>query len=291
MGMNTVAVLGMGRMGAAMVKTLRGAGFEVTVYNRTRPKADSVATETGATVADSPADAVAAASTVISILADDASVTEVLAAASEGLEAGAVVLEMSTIDPATLDVVRPQIEATGAVLLDAPVSGSVQLVEAGGLTIMVGGPAEALEKVRPVLDALSAKIFHLGDLGSGATMKLAVNSLIHSFNVALSEALVLAEKAGVERTSAYEVFAGSAGAAPYVHYKKAAFEDPESAPVAFTLDLVGKDLDLILRLADRVGARLDQGKRNREVVTQAIAAGFGDADLSAVATHLRNQPG
>jgi 3-hydroxyisobutyrate dehydrogenase-like beta-hydroxyacid dehydrogenase len=282
-----VSIIGMGRMGAEMARTLRREGFDVVVHNRTRSKADAVAAETGARVAETAIEAAAASRIVISILADDASVESVWAEAAPGLTPGSVVLEMSTIDPSTLLVIQPAIDRAGATLLDAPVSGSVQLVEQGALTIMVGGDADGLETARPVLDALANNIFHLGELGSGATVKLAVNSMIHSINVALSEALVLAEKAGVDRKRAYEVFATSAASAPYVHYKRAAFEEPETATVAFDLDLVAKDLDLILGLGERVGAPLTQGAVNREVVGRAIAAGMGNDDLSAIATFLR----
>ena len=143
---------------------------------------------------------------------------------------------------------------TGAAFLDAPVSGSVPTVEKGELTIMVGGDAAALERARPVLDALAAKVFHVGALGAGATVKLAVNALVHAIDVGLSEALVLAEKAGVDRSAAYDVFAAGAAAAPFVLYKRPAFEDPDNAQLTFTLDLMAKDLDLILSLAREVGA-------------------------------------
>ena len=287
---NAVAILGMGRMGGAMADTLRRAGFDVVVYNRTRSKAEAVASESGTEVADTPKHAATGASIVITSLADDAAVKEVLTGsdgAAGGLQENAVVLEMSTIDPSTLETLRPAIEKAGASLLDAPVSGSVQLVEKGALTIMVGGDGDALERARPVLDALSVQVFHVGDLGTGATMKLAVNSLVHSINVAVAEALVLAEKSGVDRAQAYEVFASSAGAAPFVLYKRAAYENPDATPVAFSLDLVVKDLDLILGLADRVGAALDQGTANREVARSAVGAGLGDEDMSAIATYLR----
>jgi len=282
-----VSVLGMGRMGAEMARTLRREGFDVCVFNRTHAKAAAVAEETGAHLAETATEAAAGSPIVISILADDASVESVWTEAAPGLTPGSVVLEMSTIDPSTLLVIQPAIERAGATLLDAPVSGSVQLVEQGALTIMVGGDATGLETARPVLEALGNNIFHLGELGSGATIKLAVNSMIHSINIALSEALVLAEKAGVDRKRAYEVFATSAASAPYVHYKRAAFEEPETATVAFDLDLVAKDLDLILGLGERVGAPLTQGAVNREVVGRAIAAGMGNDDLSAIATYLR----
>lgn len=287
-----VAILGIGRMGGAMAGTLRRAGFAVTVWNRTRATAEAVAKLVGADVARAPQEAVAEADVVLSSLADDAAVKEVYTGAggaTAGLRNGTVVLETSTIAPQTVHAIRPGIEKRGAVLLDAPVSGSVSLVEKGELTIMVGGDPAALVRARPVLEALSAKLFHVGHLGAGATMKLAVNALVHAINVALSEALVLAEKAGVERSTAYDVFSAGAGAAPFVHYKRAAFEHPEDTPVAFSLDLVAKDLDLILGLAGQVGARMDQAAANRATATAAIAAGLGRRDLSAIATFLRSQ--
>jgi 3-hydroxyisobutyrate dehydrogenase-like beta-hydroxyacid dehydrogenase len=285
-----VAVVGCGRMGGAMVGTLRRAGREVLVFNRTGEKAEAVARATGAEVAASARDAAAGAAVVICSLADDAAVQasygdpEGIAA---GLRPGAVVLEMSTIDPRTVQAVRPLVEEQGAALLDAPVSGSVQLVERGELTVMAGGDPQALERARPVLEALAARILHVGELGAGATMKLMVNAVLFGLNQALAEGLVLAERAGVERTAAYEVFAASALAAPYVHYKRAAFERPEETPVAFSLDLVAKDIDLALRLAGRTGATMEQTETNRRVVQAAIAAGLGGHDLSAIASFLR----
>ena len=157
--------------------------------------------------------------------------------------------------------VAPSVQARGATLLDAPVSGSVPVVERGELLIMVGGDADALDRARPVLEALSSTIIHVGELGTGATMKLAVNALVHGLNAALSESLVLAERAGVDRTTAYEVFASGAAAAPFVLYKRAAFERPDETPVAFSLDLVGKDLDLILALAGRWVPRCRRRRR------------------------------
>jgi 3-hydroxyisobutyrate dehydrogenase-like beta-hydroxyacid dehydrogenase len=162
-------------------------------------------------------------------------------------------------------------------------------VERGELTFMVGGDPAALDRVRPVLGALAGRIFHLGDVGAGATMKLAVNAIVHALNQALSESLVLAEKAGIAREAAYEVFASSAIAAPYVHYKRAAFEKPDAAAVAFMLDLVAKDLGLIGALADRVGARMEQAATNRRVVGEALDAGYGERDISAIADFLRSR--
>lgn len=285
-----VAVLGTGRMGGAMVDTLRRAGFEVVVYNRTFEVAEAVTRSTGAQVAVTAAGAVEGADIVISSLADDAAVKAVYLGpdgAASALGQGTVVLEMSTIDPRTLTTIEPSISAAGATLVDAPVSGSVQLVAAGNLTIMAGGDADAIAKAGPVLDALSARVIHVGDLGSGATVKLAVNAIVHAINVALSEALVLAENAGVDRATAYEVFASGAAGAPFVAYKKEAFEHPESAAVAFSLELVAKDLELILGMAADVGVEMEQAAANRVVANKAITAGYGSKDMSSIASYLR----
>ena len=139
-----------------------------------------------------------------------------------------------------------------------------------------------------MLESFAATIFHLGDVGSGAVMKLVVNSVIHAINAAVSEAFVLAEKAGLDRATTYDVLEASAVGAPFVKYKRPDFVDPESAPVSFTLDLVAKDLDLIAHLADDVSAPMPQADATRALVARAIAdAGLGDADMAAVATYLR----
>jgi len=289
-----VAVVGTGRMGGTMVATLRRAGAEVACYNRTRAKAEEVARRSGAAPAGSAREAVAGAGVVISSLADDAAVEAAYAGPdglAAGLAPGAVVCESSTVHPRTIAAVAPLVAERGAALLDTPVSGSVQLAERGELTVMAGGDAAALERARPVLDLLAARVFHVGGLGAGATMKLAVNTIVHGLNLALSEALVLAEKAGVAREAAYELFANSAVAAPFVLYKRPAYEHQEETPVAFSLDLVAKDLDLALDLAAQAGATMEQAATNRRVVGAAVAAGLGDRDLSALATYLRGLEG
>jgi len=285
-----VAVLGAGNMAGAMVGTLRRAGFDVTVWNRTTERAEGLAETHGAATAATPAEAVGAADVALSSLADDEAVLATYLG-GDGAASGAgpdqVLLEMSTIAPATVLRAGEAVAERGAAFLDAPVSGSVPVVEKGELTIMVGGESAALERARPVLDVLATKVFHVGTLGAGATVKLAVNALIHAIDVSLSEALVLAEKSGVDRTAAYDVFAAGAAAAPFVLYKRPAFENPESAPLTFTLDLMAKDLDLILSLAQEVGASMGQAERNRELVREALSAGFSGRDMSAVAEYLR----
>jgi 3-hydroxyisobutyrate dehydrogenase-like beta-hydroxyacid dehydrogenase len=287
-----VAVIGAGRMGAAMVRRLRAAGVPVVVFNRSRDKAEAVADRHGAYVASTARDAVAEADIAIVSLADDKALRTAYSG-DDGLLAGVrwglIICETSTVAPATVRELAPQVAERGGKLLDTPVSGSVPLVERGELSIMAGGDPDALEVARPVLDQLAKAVFHLGDVGAGATMKLVVNGVVHALNVAVSEALVLAERAGVDRAATYEVLAGSAVAAPWVHYKQEAFLRPDDATVAFSLDLVAKDQILIGALARSVGAAMPQADATKNLVAAAVAAGLGEQDMSAIAQYLRRQ--
>lgn len=273
-----------------MATTIARAGFDVTVWNRDPAKAERLGSALGAPLASSPAEAASSVDIVLTSLADDVAVEAVYLGPegiAKGIGPGSVAVDTSTVDPRTVEVVGAAVDATGAGFLDGPVSGSVSTVEAGALTIMVGGDPGLLETVRPVLDALAARVIHMGDRGSGSSMKLAVNDLVHGLNVALSEAIVLAERAGIVRSTAYEVFVGGAGGAPYVQYKREAFEHPETASVAFSLDLVAKDYELIIGLGERVGAPMHQAETALDIVRRAIADGYGDRDLSAIAEFLR----
>jgi 3-hydroxyisobutyrate dehydrogenase-like beta-hydroxyacid dehydrogenase len=285
-----VAVVGTGRMGSAIVGRLVEASHQVTVFNRTRSRAAALAEEHGVAVAATARDAAPAADVIVVSLADDAAVRAAYLGPDglvAGLRAGTVVADTSTVDPATIHALGDDVARVGATLIDTPVSGSVSSVQSGKLLVMAGGDEAALARAQPVLDAFASRVISLGPLGSGATMKLVVNSMVHGLNAALAEALVLAEKAGVVRSAAYEVIASSAVAAPFVLYKRAAYENPDDTPVAFALDLVAKDLDLAATLAARVGADVPQLVTNRAVVQRAIDAGLGRADLSALAMLFR----
>lgn len=285
-----VAVVGTGRMGAAMAGRLRAQGVPVTVFNRTAERAAAVAARTGADLAPSARAAATAADVVLVSLADDAAVEAAYTGDDglvAGLRTGTVVADTSTVDPRTALRLGDLVRTAGAAHLDAPVSGSVPVVERGELTVLAGGDAADLDRARPVLDHLAARVVHVGPAGAGATIKLAVNGIVHALNQALSEALVLAEASGVDRATAYDVFAASVVGGPFVQYKRAAFESPDDAPAAFTVDLVGKDLDLLLALAERGHVPVRQAEVNRAAVAAASKAGFGDRDMSAIAEHLR----
>jgi 3-hydroxyisobutyrate dehydrogenase-like beta-hydroxyacid dehydrogenase len=287
-----VAVVGVGRMGGAMARRIAGAGHELTLYNRTSASAEELARELRAAAAPNAREAVGSAEVVVVSLADDEAVAATYHGHDgllAGLAAGAVVCDTSTVDPETPRRLAELARQRGAWLLDTPVSGSVPLVELGELTVLAGGDADALDRGRPVLESFASTIFHLGDVGSGAVMKLVVNSVVHALNAAVSEALTLAEKAGVDRSTTYDVLESSAVAAPFVKYKRNAFVDPESTAVAFSLGLVAKDYDLIASLAGHVGAPMKQADATRALVAGAvIEGGLGDADMAALAAYLRN---
>ena len=285
-----MAVIGTGRMGAAMARRIAADGCDVVLWNRDRAKADALADGSDMRVAPSAAEAASHADVVITSLADDAALESVYLADGgvvAGIAPGAVAVDTSTVDPRTIETVGAAVDQVAAGFLDCPVSGSVSTVASGSLTVMVGGDPTLLDRVRPVLEAIAQRIVHIGPRGTGAATKLAVNDLVHGLNVALSEALVLAERAGVEREVAYEVFVNGAAGAPFVGYKRDAYEHPDTAPVAFSLDLVAKDLELITALGQRVGAPLRQAHTSLGIVRDAIAAGYGDRDLSQIAVFLR----
>ncbi len=290
--MTMVGLLGTGRMGGAMATSLARAGFPLMLYNRSPERARRLATQLGAEVGASPAAVAAATDVVISMVSDGAAVQDLYAGAegvTAGLHAGSTAIEMSTVSPSVVRGLAAEVQARGADMIDAPVSGSVSLASTGELSIMVGGPATTLERVRPVLEALGSRVTHLGPLGSGATMKLCVNAVVFGLNQSVAEALVLAERAGVETTVAYDVLENSAIGAPYVRYKRAAFVSPAETPVAFAIELAIKDLTLIAGLASDVGASMPQALLDLALLkaTAADPLDGASADLAGVAEHLR----
>jgi 3-hydroxyisobutyrate dehydrogenase/2-hydroxy-3-oxopropionate reductase len=290
--MTTVALIGTGRMGSAMARALTGAGFPLVLHNRTRDRSAALAEELGARVTDTAAEAASLADVCLTMLADDAAVEAVYRGPDgllEGARPGTVLVDMSTATPDTIRGLEGPARAGGLGLLDSPVSGSVSGAESGQLTLMVGGEAEDLERARPALEPLAKAIIHIGPLGSGAAMKLAVNTVVFGLNGAIAEGLVLAEAAGIDRTVAYGVIAESAVGGPFVAYKRTAFLDPERTPVAFALELAEKDLRLIAALAESLGVPMPQSRTNLEVIRAAEGDLGAGADFSGVATHLRTK--
>ncbi len=261
------------------------------LYNRTTSVARELAAEVGGEAAATPAEAAAAADVTISSLADDAAVRGVYEGPDgliAGLRPGSIAVDMSTIDPSTVLALSDALGAAGSRMVDAPVSGSVATVAAKSLLIMAGGSVDDVERIVPILEATAANVIRVGDVGAGAAMKLAVNAILFGLNQAVAEALVLAERAGIDRSVAYDVIAGSAVGAPMVQYRRAMFERPGEAPPSFTIDLAIKDLRLILALAGRAGAAMPQTERNLEVMVGASTRDRGDEDIAALAEHLRH---
>jgi 3-hydroxyisobutyrate dehydrogenase-like beta-hydroxyacid dehydrogenase len=285
-----VGFAGLGLMGLPMARNLAGAGLLEGVYNRTQLRAADFAAETGVRACSSPAELAERANVLVTMVADDDASWEVFAGDggfAETIRPGSVAVQMSTVSLQHVEELAELLGRHGCSLLDVPVSGSVSMAEQATLTLMAGGAEADLAAVEPVLRVLGSSLFHLGPLGAGAVMKLAVNAVVYGLNGAVAEGLVLAERAGIERARAYEVFMASAAAAPFVHYRQAAFERPEEAPVSLRLELAAKDLGLIIDLAAELGQPLPQTELNAEIVAAAVAEGFADSDLALVAEYLR----
>lgn len=280
-----LALLGTGRMGAAMASRLVGAGHQLVVWNRTTDKAVALADRLGPMVhvAPDPATAVAGCEFVLSVFADGVTTCAVLLDAipvGTWLR-GAVVCDLAT---GGLDATRALSAGLGAVgigFVDAPVSGSVPAVLAGEILVMASGDEDDVAMLSPVLGAFAHKIIFVGPAGSRQIMKLSVNLVVHGLNAVVSEALQLAENAGIIRKNAYDVLQESVVAAPFVKYKRAAFLD-ESEPVAMSLNLVHKDLALIAALAARVGSPAPVTASVVRAVGDAVDAGMGAFDMAAL---------
>jgi 3-hydroxyisobutyrate dehydrogenase-like beta-hydroxyacid dehydrogenase len=284
-----VAIIGTGNMGGAMVGRLRAAGFPVTIWNRTREHAEDVAARTGATLAGTPREAAGTSDVVlVSVSNDEAdlAVHEGRDGIVAGLRRGTPVIDTSTIDPRTTLRLAEMVRGAGGLHVDCPVSGSGSSVEAGTLAVLAAGEATDVDRVRPILDHLG-KVFHIGPTGTGATMKVAINTLLIAINQGLSEAYVLAEAAGIDPATAYDVFESGSTGAPFLKYKRGVFEHPDAAPVAFSLRLVNKDADLVLALAERTGVPVPQAQANKAAVAAALDDGYADRDISTLAKHLR----
>jgi 3-hydroxyisobutyrate dehydrogenase-like beta-hydroxyacid dehydrogenase len=284
-----VAFLGLGRMGEPMAQNLAKAGLLDAVWNRSDGRTGWCG-DAGVRAASSAADAAAGADVVILMLADGKVARSVGAEALSVMEAGSVLVDMGTSGPEAERALAGAAAERGVGFLDAPVSGSIAPARAGTLTALVGGSAEDLERARPALEAMTKAQHHLGPVGSGAIMKLALNTMIAVTNESICELLVLCERAGLERPAAYGALADSALVSPFVAYKQAAYLAPDDEPVSFTPLLMLKDLSLAGELAAEVGAEMPAVAAARAVLERTVAAGLGEGDLVRVADTLRGAP-
>ncbi len=285
-----VGFVGLGRMGVPMAHHLVDRGFDVTVFNRSPAPAEAFANDTGAARATTPRELAEHADVVVMMLASGSALMEVLDGDDglcAGLSAGTVVVDMGTTGIEFTNMARARLAEWKADLVEAPVSGSTAAAESRALLVMMGGEDHAVEIARPVLEGIADRVVHMGGPGTGAAMKLAVNAVLFGINQAVAESLVMAERAGIDRSTAYDIFATSAVAAPVVLYRRPVFEHPGTTPVTFSIDLAVKDLQLILDLATSVGAAMPQTETNIHQMRDAVSDGLGSSDMGDVAVHLR----
>ncbi len=271
-------------MGTVMGQRWRAAGFPLRVYNRTPSRAAALA-DAGAVVASTPREAASGADVVISMVADDDASRAIWfgpEGALAGLKAGAVAVEQSTLSPAFIRELAAAAAAKDASFLDAPVGGGPTFATEGRLVVFAGGEAAALDKVRPVLAAIAARIEHIGGVGAGVTWKL-INYMIAGAQVAsLAEALALARRAGISYERAGDLIRQGAVASPVIVSKlprmvEGRFDDAEAA-----LRLVAKDQRYTLDLARALGADLDILPAVVSLFSRAEQQGLGDFDVAAI---------
>ena len=281
--MTTLGFIGLGAMGGRMARRLLDAGHAVVGYNRTAAKAAPLVAA-GMRRADSPREVAEAAEVVFSMITDSRAL-EAIADGPDGvlagLSAGATWVEMSTVSPAVTRALAGRVAERGATLLDGPVSGSVATLEQGQLSIMVGGDAAALERVRPYLSAIGPTITHVGEVGLAVTMKIATNLGLAVQMLAFSEAVLLAEKAGIARERAVETLLKSVIASPMVKYR-GPFVLGMPAQAWFDVPMMQKDLDLALQLGREAGMPLPVTALTQSMLTAARALGLGDYDFAVV---------
>jgi 3-hydroxyisobutyrate dehydrogenase-like beta-hydroxyacid dehydrogenase len=278
--MAKLGFIGLGQMGMPMATRLLAAGDDLTVWNRTPEKANTLA-DMGASVARTPADAATDTEAAITMLANPDALEQVLfgaAGLAAALGPGQLLIDMSTVGP---DEVRSAAARLpdGVRMVDAPVRGSVPEATHGTLDIYVGADDEVFERVRVLLGPLG-NVHHVGGFGAGAATKVVVNSTLAATIEALGEALALGGALGLDRDTLLDVLADSS-LAPTVAGKRANIE-AGSYPPSFKLRLALKDIALVTDAADRAGRDLKLARAARAWLSEADRAGAGDLDYSAV---------
>jgi 3-hydroxyisobutyrate dehydrogenase-like beta-hydroxyacid dehydrogenase len=281
--MAELGYVGLGVMGGGVAKRLLDAGHTVTGWNRTRDKAQWLV-DAGMRWADSPREVAERSEIVFTMVTNTVAVQAVTDGPDgilAGLEPGKVYVDMSTASPENSRALAERVSELGAHMLDAPVSGSVITLEQGKLTVMVGGDEAVFERVRPVLEAIGPKVFHVGANGSAVTMKIAMNLSLAVQMLAFSEGVLLAEKSGIPREKAVEVMLASVIASPMVVYRGPfVLEQPEEA--WFDVNMMQKDMNLALELGRQLNVPLPTTAVTNEVLTTARALGLEKKDFAAL---------
>ena len=286
--MQKVALIGLGTMGIGMGGRLLGAGFPLTVFNRTPERAAELVKQ-GARLASSPAEAAADANIVFAMVSDDKVSREVWLGEKGALKSakpGTVCVDCSTLSPVWTRELAAEAQKHGCEFLDAPVTGTKPHAASGELLFLIGGSAEALEKARPALAVMSRKIVHMGPSGSGALMKL-INNFVCGVQLAsLAEAMVLIERSGLNRDSALDILNNGAPGSPLVKTLSARMVNKEYA-VNFVLNLMEKDLTYARNEGREHDLNLKTASAAIELFEQARSRGWGDKDFSSVVEGIR----
>ena len=290
--MANLGYIGLGVMGGRMAKRLLDAGHTVTGYNRTKSKAQWLL-DAGMVWADSPRAVAEAADITFSMVTNTEalqSITEGPDGVLAGLGSGKIYVDMSTVSPVFSQELAKQVAEMGSVMLDSPVSGSVETLEQGKLTLMVGGDVETFKKVGPILLDIGPKATHVGKNGLAVTMKIATNLSLAVQMLAFSEGVLLAEKSGIKRETAVEVLTNSVIASPMVKYRGPfVLGQPDEA--WFDCYMMQKDMSLALELGRELQVPLPTTAVTNEFLTAARGMGLEEKDFAIVFDVLAQMSG
>ena len=284
MAAQRVGFIGLGIMGARMAATLRRAGLELSVFNRTRERADAWAAEHGGRVAGSPREAAQDADVVITMVVDGPQVEAMLLGddgAVEGAPDGALFVDMSTIAPADARRIAQTLRERGHGFVDAPVTGSAPRAEDGTLTIMTGGSEADLAAARPLFEIMGEEIVHAGEVGQGQAVKVISNAVSAVNCATLAQALVVGRQAGVDLDALIAAMRGGSAASRMLELKAGPMLEHDFTPL-FKLEHMLKDVRLCLDEARRSGAGFPFAGLAGELYSAGIGRGLGDQDFAAV---------
>jgi 3-hydroxyisobutyrate dehydrogenase len=283
-----VAILGLGTMGMGMATNLLTAGIPTTVWNRTRSKAEPLAAA-GARIASTPADAARDADIILTMLADETASRAAWLGEHGALAAAkpnAILIESSTVTPEWIAELHALATQRNLKFLDAPVTGSRMQANGGQLSFLVGGDPATLEEARPVLAAMSKEIIALGPIGSGARLKLINNFLCGVQIASLAEAMVWIERGGLDRAQALRFLTTGAPGSPLLGVISARMAQ-QNYEVNFLLRLLQKDINYAIADAAKVHVDLRTAKTTEARIAEAVQAGHGEQDMSAVVESVR----
>lgn len=276
--------IGLGALGAPMAANLLAAGVPLTVHNRTRLR-EAPLLAAGARGAASPAEAAAGAEVLMLCLSDGAAVEEVLfgaPSAAAALAPGALVIDVSTIEPARTARLAEQLAEGGISWLDAPVTGGTEGARAGTLSVLVGGEADQLERARPLLEVVGGTITHFGVAGAGQQAKAINQILVAGSYAAVAEAMALGQRLGLPMDALREALAGGAAGSWALQHRSAGMV-AGTFPLGFRLALHRKDLAIALAAAEATGLELPVCRTVAAMEDALMAAGHGHEDVSALA--------